>query len=126
MGNRTVTTSLSIQAQQDTLQLGTTQNLQTTQTTPADAVPLGTVVSLAIGNNTIAIPGKAAGVFILPTQGTSNTLILKGASGDTGVVIQSVTTPAPFPPASFAFAQAAMTQFVLNSAIAIAVQIIWQ
>jgi hypothetical protein len=44
-------------------------------------------VSIATGENTISVPSWAVGVSILTPQAGTQNLVLKGASGDTGIVI---------------------------------------
>lgn len=72
-------------------------------------------INLVTGNNTInatvcpALP-QAGGVFIIPPTGNGALLTLKGATGDTGIVL-NLTAPTfiPFnvsPPASFVISAA--------------------
>lgn len=49
-------------------------------------------VTLASGDNTIAIPATAQGILFVPPTGNSNAILLKGDGGDTGFNI-SKTKP---------------------------------
>lgn len=87
-------------------------------TAMSNAQPAVTVVSLASGNNTVTVPAGATVAIIVPPNATSpqpnpnygGVLTLKGAGGDTGVVIssygptvlnwQGTILGAPSPPAS--------------------------
>ncbi len=120
MGNRIASTNLQIQVTQDGLTLGESSG-QSTTTLPTDAVPLSTDFPLVgPGDNTIAIPAKAAGVVIVPPAGSVNTKLLKGLAADTGVVI------GPALPSSISFPQTSMTSFVIHSQVNETVKLIWQ
>lgn len=51
-------------------------------------------LTLASGNNTIAVPATATVALLIPPVGNAQTLTLKGASGDTGVALHK-TFPTP-------------------------------
>lgn len=65
-------------------------------------------VTLQSGSNTITIPTWAVGMIVVPPSGNTQTLTLKGISGDVGIVVSKTaallvgfdTTP----PASFSIA----------------------
>lgn len=60
--------------------------------TNATAPGTNQLVNLAAGANTITVPSGATGVTIIPPSGNTQTLILKGVTGDTGVSL-SKTAP---------------------------------
>lgn len=49
-------------------------------------------MTLASGFNSITVPTKAGGVVLVPPAGNTNSLVLKGITGDTGVTL-SKTAP---------------------------------
>lgn len=62
-------------------------------------------INLSSGANTVTIPSTAKGATIVPPAGNTQTLTLKGISGDTGIAL-SKTDPTSIsfdttPPASF-------------------------
>ena len=63
-------------------------NVQWQITAPVDSRTLQT---LASGANTIAVPTGATICIITPPTTNTNTLTLKGVTGDTGVLISKVT-----------------------------------
>jgi hypothetical protein len=72
-----------------------------------------TEVTLASGANTITVPTNAAGCVIIPPSGNTQTLTLKGVTGDTGIAL-SKTNPFMLafdstPPASFVITAGALT-----------------
>lgn len=83
------------------------------------------VLSLTSGNNTMSATNcpalaTAGGVVIMPPQTNANTLILKGASGDTGVTI------APAAPTVWTFTPGTPpTSFVINVSNATVLDLIW-
>lgn len=82
-----------------------------------------TVHSLSVGANTITIPSSSGisvkGATIVPPSGNTQSLILKGVSGDTGITISNTD------PTSIAF-ETAPASFVLTAGGTIAgLRIIW-
>ena len=82
------------------------------------AINAESVLSLSVGANTVTVPTGATNAIIIPSSnssGTTNTnyagtLTLKGAAGDTGVVISSsAPTLLPF--------DTAPSTFVLNATV---------
>lgn len=72
------------------------------------------LITLAIGNNTITLPGGGAvpaSVIIIPPVDNEEVITLKGVNGDTGIVIN------PVDPTVLTFnADSLPTFFVLNAA----------
>lgn len=72
-------------------------------------------VVLASGANTITVPtaasggGLPAGFFLIPPPGNTQTLTLKGVTGDTGIPIS------PTQPTVISFAAAPPTSFVITA-----------
>jgi hypothetical protein len=119
MGNRLATTTTTTVIGQDHL-VATWTNTVATTTLAADAVPASTSVGLVgPGDNTIAIPAKAAGVRIEPPVGSVNPKLIKGAAGDTGVVF------GPANPITLFFPQTSMFTFVINSQVNETITLVW-
>lgn len=119
MGNRTASTNVSIQVNQDHWTLQQSFGVATA-TVPSDNVPRSTDVALTgPADNTIAIPSKAAGVCIVPPAGSVNPKIIKGIAADTGVVID------PANPSTLFFPQTSMNNFVIHSQVNETVTVIW-
>lgn len=81
-------------------------------------------ITLTTGNNTINSTNcpaiaNAGGVWIVPGPANGSALILKGATGDTGIPL-NLTCPAFIP-----FLVSPPTSFVLNSASGGAITLIW-
>lgn len=70
----------------------------------------GSAVPLANGDNTVTPPTNAELAIIVPVPEASNVLTLKGAGGDTGVVISTDV------PTILAVEPATDPSFILNSA----------
>ena len=75
-----------------------------------------TNVALASGANTITVPAGATGVIIIPPSANTQTLILKGVTGDTGVGIS------PTQPTLIMFSTSAPASFVITAGGAIAAE----
>jgi hypothetical protein len=77
-------------------------------------------VTLAAGNNTIAVPASALGVVLVPPPSSTNAKVLKGANADTGIALApGLSTRVMFSAAG------AVASFVLNSAAIETLGIIW-
>jgi hypothetical protein len=76
-----------------------------------------TAVTLASGANTITVPSWAVGCLITPPTNNTQTITLKGVTGDTGVAI-SETAPTLLsfttPPASFVLTAGGATSAVTS------------
>ncbi len=69
-----------------------------------------TVLTTASGDNTVTVPASTyVGVVIVPPYGNTTALKLKGAGGDTGIVIH------PSNPTLYSF-PAGTANFILNAA----------
>lgn len=80
-----------------------------------DAPMTQTEVALASGDNTITIPGTigvARGVIIIPDPLSAVTKKLKGAGGDTGIIISKIF------PTMLTFDDTPPASFILNSSAA--------
>ena len=68
------------------------------------------LLDLALGDTTVAIPTTAAGVIIVPPVANAQALKLKGNAGDTGIVIS------PKAPTMLSFANPPPASFIINAA----------
>jgi len=75
--------------------------------------------ALVTGDNTITIPSTAAGVVIEPPAGGTVALKLKGAAGDTGVVLSKKAVT------KLAFDTTPPADFILNAGAAVTVVLYW-
>lgn len=85
--------------------LAGSRSISPTDQTNADAPNQVTQVTLASGDNTITVPTKARGCIINFASTSTTTKTLKGAAGDTGIVLDrtgwNVLKFYSTPPASF-------------------------
>lgn len=76
------------------------------------------LIDLAIGNNSVSVPAGAIGVTIIPPDDNEEDITLKGATGDTGILLH--------PTASTSIGLGSETAFYLNVTVAVdAVRLIW-
>lgn len=67
------------------------------------------LLDLALGDTTVAIPTTAAGVIIVPPTANAQVLKLKGAGADTGITIS------PRAPTMLSFANPPPASFIINA-----------
>jgi len=75
------------------------------------------VVALVVGANTITVPTGATGATIIPPATNTETMTLKGVSGDTGIAL-ALTSPT-------SIGLATVTSFVITAGGTITLKIIW-
>lgn len=75
------------------------------------------VVGLIAGANTITVPSGSTGATIIPPSTNTETMTLKGVSGDTGIAL-ALTSPT-------SIALATVTTFVITAGGVISLKIIW-
>jgi len=83
-----ITASVGIKGFIQSLGVGRVE-IESTLITAAIAQPTNLVVVLASGDNTISFPASTQGVIITLPSASIRTKILKGAAGDTGILIAS-------------------------------------
>lgn len=75
--------------------------------------------TLALGSNTITVPSGAVACTLIPPAGNTNSITVKGVSGDTGIRVHNTD------PSSFAL-HSSVTSFVLTTATTTAgVRLVW-
>ena len=80
--------------------LSGTESLAASVSIASGVVPQTTQVTLGNGANTVTVPANANGFLFTPASGNSQTLTLKGVSGDTGIALHPTNPLLLFFPAS--------------------------
>src|SRR5271166_460386 len=118
--SKTVTTTVSVTLAGDGF--GGSPLLNLSSQNPFGVAPQR--ISLAAGNNPVAVPAGAAGVVLVPSPGLTapNTVAwtVKGVNGDTGIA------PAPAGWVAFSLTPGALASFVVNAASPMELTAVWQ